>query len=130
MAREQTTMIEHNSAHGMLRLYRPRDYARALQIQRLGADQDEPVLSCAAALGLTWQTGPNDGKPQADWIKARGAYRYGELVLNELIDRGWTLGQVVAGGQAALPLIAEMINDMVTEADVKAAEAFTEQGGG
>jgi len=120
--------VEHECPAGLLRLHRPRDYARALQIQRLGGEQDQPVLSCAAALGLTWQAGPNPGQPRASWVQCKGAYRYGEIVLNELIGKGWTLSDVVAGGRAALPLIADMIADMVSEDEVKAAEGFSEAG--
>ena len=123
---DSSKMVEHDTPDGMLRLYRPKDYARALQIQRLGTEQDEPVLSCAAALGLSWATGPNDKKPKASWVQCKGAYRYGEVVFNELISRGWTLSDIVKGGQAALPLIVGMLSDMISEEEVKAAEGFTE----
>lgn len=115
---------------GTVRLHRPRNYSRAIQIQRLAVEQDEPVLACAAALGLTWQSGVADRKPRADWVKMKGAWRFGEAVMDELIARGWRMGDVIDGGRAALPLITEMIGDMVTEDEVKEAEAFTEAGEG
>ena len=123
--------VQHDAGkHGSIQLYRPRHFSRAVQIQRLAVEQDEPVLACAAALGLTWQNGTTDRKPRADWVKCRGAWRYGEAVIDELIGRGWTVGAIIDGGRAALPLITNMIVDMVSEDEVREAEAFTEAGGG
>ena len=111
-------------------LYRPRHYSRAIQIQRLAVEQDEPVLACAAALGLAWQAGPSDRKPRANWVKLRGAWGFGEAVMDELVKRGWSMMQIVDAGNAALPVVVAMLRDMVGEDEVKAAEAFIETGEG
>jgi len=121
--------VQHDAGkHGAIQLYRPRHYSRAMQIQRLALDQDEAVLACAAALGLAWQNGTTDRKPRADWVRCRGAWRFGEAVMDELVGRGWSMLDIVNGGNAALPVIMGMIADMVGEAEVKEAEGFTAKG--
>lgn len=115
---------------GEIRLARPRDFTRAIAIQRLANEHDEPVLAAAAALGLCWQSSTSDRKPAANWVKCKGAYRYAELIVNELVGRGWNIGQVVEGGTVAFPLIVKTLADLVTEDEVKAAENFTETPAG
>ena len=128
---ERLTSVEHETTkHGTLVLYRPKDYARVIQIQRLAGEQDEPVLACAAALGLAWQSGPTDKKPRANWVKLKGAWRFGEAVMNELIGRGWSMMEVINAGNAALPVVLDLLHDMLGEDEVKAAEDFTETGEG
>lgn len=117
-------------AHGVLVLHRPRHYSRVIQLQRLAVEQDEAMLACAAALGLAWQAGTSDRKPKANWVKLKGAWRYGEAVMDELVDRGWSMLDILNAGNAALPIVLAMLHDMVTEAEVKAAETFTEAGKG
>lgn len=134
MSKQAARFVEYTAGpdgkHGTVCLHRPRNYSRAIQIQRLAVEQDEVVLACAAALGLTWQAGVSDRKPRADWVKLRGAWRFGESVMDELIARGWRMADIIDGGRAALPLITDMIVDMVSEDEVKEAEAFIEAGGG
>jgi hypothetical protein len=128
---ERLTSVEHETAkHGSLVLYKPKDYARVVQIQRLAVEHDEPVLACAAALGLAWQSGPTDKKPRANWVKLKGAWRFGESVMNELIGRGWSMMEVINAGNAALPVVLDLLHDMLGEDEVKAAEGFTETGEG
>ena len=128
---ERLESVEHDTGrHGKIVLYRPRTYTRVIQIQRLAVEQDEPVLACAAALGLAWQAGPSDRKPAADWVKLRGAWRFGEAVTDELVLRGWNIGEIVDAGNAALPVVLAMIADMVTEEEVREAETFTAAGAG
>ncbi len=123
---EQLISVEHQTPQGTIDLRRPRQHMRAIQIQRLALEMDEPMLACAAALGVCWQAGVSDRKPRADWVKLKGAWRYGEAVCDELIKRGWSMTDVLNGGQAALPLVMAMLADMVTEDEVKASEAFTD----
>ena len=128
---ESPKHVEHDAGkHGRLRLYRPRNYSRVIQIQRLAVEHDETVLACAAALGLAWQSGPSDHKPKADWVRLKGAWRYGEAVMDELVERGWTMMDIVTAGNAALPIVLAMLSDMVSEAEVEAAEGFTGPGEG
>ena len=128
---ERLMSVEHETSRdGVLVLYRPKDYARVMQIQRLAVEQDEPVLACAAALGLAWQSGPTDKKPRANWVKLKGAWRFGEAVMNELVGRGWTMMEIVNAGNAALPVVLDLLRDMLGEDEVKAAEAFSEAGEG
>lgn len=128
---ETIKSIEHDTGrHGVIRLQRPRHYSRAIQVQRLAADADEPVLACAAALGLAWQAGTSDRKPRADWVKLKGGWRYGEAIVDELIGRGWSILEVVTAGNEALPIVVGMIADMLGEDEVKEAEAFSKAGEG
>lgn len=119
------THTEIDTPDGLIRLTRPRDYARAIAIQRIGQQEDEPVIAMAAALGLCWQAGTSDKKPKAQWVKCRGVWRYGESILNELIGRGWGIANVMVAGQKALPIVVGMLHDMIGEDEVKTAEGFT-----
>ena len=102
-----------------VRLGLPKSYSVCFDVV-VAAGQNTLRAFCAA-LGLCWQ---GKGRPRARYdASGYNALAYGGQVLDELVARGLTPGEVHAAGAIAFNLMAEQI---ITEDEVADAEGNSE----
>lgn len=99
----------------------PSSYTERSEIWLLAADNR--VRGIAAALGACWR-GP--GRPKVRYAACGYSPAvYGGRVLDELVERGYPLAEILRAGGVALEVLA---GGLVTEQEVADAEGFSDAG--
>lgn len=94
----------------------------ALRMDIWAAWSDSTIRSFAAALAMCWAS---PGKPKTQLHQAKyNIPVFGGLVIEELAQRGYTAGQIQAGGLVAFMLCRR---DLVSGGEVEEAENFSEE---
>lgn len=106
-------------------LVRPKDPTYAVEC--VGFMSNNGIRGLAACLAVCWQAGPSLRAPGARLEKCGyDVGKFGGQVFAELHARGIDLGELQTAGQAAVELLA---GGLITEAEVKAIEGFTDPPG-
>ena len=102
-----------------LQLQAPKSFALAHDVA--GAVSSNWRRAFAAALGACWM-GP--GRPKASYAGCDYSVgAYGGKVIDELVEQGYNLSEVLAAGAEAFSLLTA---GLLSEAEVKAEEDFTD----